>query len=286
MAKCLHPISLPDVGTVPCGKCVNCRQNKRNSWVYRLECEARHYPLSLFVTLTYDDEHLPTARIGNDLFAQDVPVVSKRDVQLFMKRLRRKYEDMRFRYFVTSEYGTQNGRPHYHMILFGFPYTGKVAGDLLAESWQNGFVQAHPLTVKEISYVCKYMYEKSIIPSYLQDIREYKPFMLCSRDPGIGYHYLTHQIVDFYRAHPRSYVRTYSGLRMAIPRYYVDKLYDDDMKEFLKELRSNFYALHMEKEFEEFMRLTPHERWNKDMQQIESKFAYEERAEKRLKSKH
>ena len=102
---------------VPCGWCVNCRQNKRQSWVYRL-------------------------RIGSDLFQTNVAVVSKRDVQLFMKRLRKKYEDYKMRYFVTSEYGAKNGRPHYHMILFGFPFTGKMAGDLLAECWQNGFVQA------------------------------------------------------------------------------------------------------------------------------------------------
>lgn len=88
MAKCLHPFSLLGVGVVPCGRCPNCRSNKRQSWIYRLECEARQYPLSLFVTLTYDDEHLPMERIGSDLFAEEVPVVSKRDVQLFMKRLR------------------------------------------------------------------------------------------------------------------------------------------------------------------------------------------------------
>ena len=70
------------------------------------------------------------------------------------------------RYFVTSEYGAKNGRPHYHMILFGFPFTGKMAGDLLAECWQNGFVQAHPLTIKEIAYVCKYMYEKVCVPRF------------------------------------------------------------------------------------------------------------------------
>ncbi|MCS2858558.1 hypothetical protein NXV76_22250, partial [Parabacteroides distasonis] len=62
------------------------------------------------------------------------------------------------------------------MILFGFPFTGKQGGDLLAECWKNGFVQAHPLTTKEIAYVTKYMYEKSMVPEILKGIKEYQPF--------------------------------------------------------------------------------------------------------------
>ena len=74
--ECLHRIHLPDRGAVPCGRCVNCRKNKRQSWVYRLQAEADEYPFSLFVTLTYDDEHIPTAIIGEDLFETTVGVVS------------------------------------------------------------------------------------------------------------------------------------------------------------------------------------------------------------------
>lgn len=285
MAKCLHPFSLPGVGVVPCGRCPNCRSNKRQSWIYRLECEARQYPLSLFVTLTYDDEHLPMERIGSDLFAQEVPVVSKRDVQLFMKRLRRKYEDYKIRFFLTSEYGTENGRPHYHMILFGFPFTGKKAGDLLAECWQQGFVQAHPLTQREISYTCKYMYEKSAIPFVLQDVKSAKPFMMCSRRPGIGYVWLSEYILDFYRKHPRSYVMSAHGLKQAMPRYFAEKLYDDDMKEFLKEFRSTFYADLQVKGYNEFINMDARTRFLHDRMIIEMKEEYEKRANARLKSK-
>lgn len=285
MAKCLRPFSLPGVGVVPCGRCPNCRSNKRQSWIYRLECEARQYPLSLFVTLTYDDEHLPMKRIGSDLFAEEVPVVSKRDVQLFMKRLRRRYEDCKIRFFLTSEYGTENGRPHYHMILFGFPFTGKKAGDLLAECWQQGFVQAHPLTQREISYTCKYMYEKSAIPSVLQDVEFAKPFMMCSRRPGIGYAWLSEYILDFYRKHPRDYVMSAHGLRQALPRYYADKLYDDDMKEFLNELRDKFYGELQWKNHCNFLAANPRERFLDDLAKIEMKEEYIKRANARLNSK-
>lgn len=270
---------------VPCGWCVNCRQNKRQSWVYRLQAEAKQYPLSLFVTLTYDDEHLPIARIGSDLFQTNVAVVSKRDVQLFMKRLRKKYEDYKFRYFVTSEYGSKGARPHYHMILFGFPYTGKLAGDLLAECWQNGFVQAHPLTVKEIAYVCKYMYEKSMVPPILEYEKQYHPFMLCSRNPGIGFGFMKEDIINFYRLHPRDYVRAWSGYRMAMPRYYADKLYDDDMKAFLKEMRQEFFSKRMYDQWLHFCSLTPAQAIQTDLMQIEQTQAYEERMAEKLRCK-
>ena len=241
------------------------------------------YPLSLFVTLTYDDEHLPIERIGSDLFQTNVAVVSKRDVQLFMKRLRKKYEDYKMRYFVTSEYGAKNGRPHYHMILFGFPFTGKMAGDLLAECWQNGFVQAHPLTIKEIAYVCKYMYEKSMCPEILRDEKKYKPFMLCSRNPGIGFGFMKADIIEFYRRHPRDYVRAWAGHKMAMPRYYADKLYDDDMKAFLKEMREEFFRHKMFNEWIDYCaRENP---ILTDLMQLEQREEYEKRMNERLRCK-
>ena len=58
MAKCLHPMYLASVeAKVPCGWCVNCRQNKRQSWVYRLQAEAKEYPLSqMFIIISKSDE--------------------------------------------------------------------------------------------------------------------------------------------------------------------------------------------------------------------------------------
>ena len=43
----------------------------------------------------------------------------KRDFQLFMKRLRKKYSDDRIRFYACGEYGSETFRPHYHAILFG-----------------------------------------------------------------------------------------------------------------------------------------------------------------------
>lgn len=68
---------------VPCGWCVNCRQNKRQSWVYRLQAEAKEYPLSLFVTLTYIIRKTKNSSFKNEKSKKEVDVaitVSNKDI--------------------------------------------------------------------------------------------------------------------------------------------------------------------------------------------------------------
>lgn len=74
--------------------------------------ETRTKPL--FVTLTYNDAHLPSGR-----------QVFRVDVQKFLKRLRRyleKHYDAHIKVYYVSEYTPVTNRPHYHMLIFGFPY--------------------------------------------------------------------------------------------------------------------------------------------------------------------
>lgn len=46
---------------VPCGKCIACLRNRQNSMVSRLYADASKYGTFVFVTLTYDEPHLPLA---------------------------------------------------------------------------------------------------------------------------------------------------------------------------------------------------------------------------------
>lgn len=54
----LRPI-LSEVITVPCGKCLACLKNKQSSMVVRCRREAEQRGSFAFMTLTYDDDHLP-----------------------------------------------------------------------------------------------------------------------------------------------------------------------------------------------------------------------------------
>lgn len=94
---------------LPCGKCIGCRLERSRKWAMRCVYEAQQYQENSFLTLTYAPEFLPE---GGTLV--------KRDLQLFFKRLRKSFPDVKIRYFACGEYGEQFARPHYHVILFGF----------------------------------------------------------------------------------------------------------------------------------------------------------------------
>lgn len=205
---------------VPCGKCEACLSNRRNQWSFRLKQENRFSESSYFLTLTYDDEHLPKKGF-----------VSKRDVQTFLKRLRKRIEPFKIRYYLISEYGPQTFRPHYHAILFDFPLTLKnKLDDILNKSWNNGFIRVDPVNDARIHYVTSYMCDKSSIP------KELAPnFMLCSKRPAIGYSFLsTPNINDYLECCPDGMwkVRNTDGTISSIklPRYYLDKLLSDEQR--------------------------------------------------------
>lgn len=89
---------------VPCGKCLLCRNHRSMEWQCRALVEtSTSTNIPLFVTLTYAEE--------------PVDGVNKRDLQLFMKRLRKnlseREQNLNLRYFAVAEYGSHTHRPHY-----------------------------------------------------------------------------------------------------------------------------------------------------------------------------
>ena len=121
--------------------------------------EAKFHDVSCFVTLTYDDEHLP---VGGTLVY--------RHFQLFMKRLRKSFPKARF--FMCGEYGDNTSRPHYHAVLFGVDFRDRVpharsgsgevvyASALLSRLWQLGFASVGDFTFESAAYVARYVLKK------------------------------------------------------------------------------------------------------------------------------
>ena len=70
-------------------------------------------------------------------------VVCKKDIQNFLKRLRKKIDklnisdnDKKIRYYIASEYGPITKRPHYHgIIFFDSKQLGSQIKNLIVESW-------------------------------------------------------------------------------------------------------------------------------------------------------
>lgn len=113
------------VQTIPCGRCVNCKLTYSRDWAIRCSLEAEAHEHNYFVTLTYDDFHLPGKDGEYVDYSGEVwgSTLCLRDVQLFMKSLR-EWErttngNTNIKVFYCGEYGGQTGRPHYHLCLFG-----------------------------------------------------------------------------------------------------------------------------------------------------------------------
>ena len=150
---------------VPCGKCILCRDKKAREWAFRAACEnwaSKSVPL--FVTLTYDNEHLPAFGL------------CKRDIQLFLKRLRINltrllgYPCVDLRYFVCGEYGTNTHRAHYHVIFWNFPVDFHFFPNLVdklhfvEKAWKKGFCMCLPIIKGGVQYVMKYMRKECYVP--------------------------------------------------------------------------------------------------------------------------
>lgn len=162
-----------------------------------------------FLTMTYVNEHLPINPISG------TPELSKRDLQLFKKRLRKCQKDP-IRYYSVGEYGSITHRPHYHSILFGL---SPLVVPKLADIWSLGHIQVGSVTPASIHYVTKYVINKH------NDFKGREPpFSLMSRRPGIGVGYLD-KLTAWHREDDRMYVVVPGGYKQQIPRYYRDKIW-------------------------------------------------------------
>lgn len=216
--QCHSPISIRDPAkdsnkeriTVPCGKCVACQSNRRTEWSTRLEQELRMAKSAWFLTITYSDEHLPKNHS-----------INKRDMQLFMKSLRKKVND-KLKYYLCGEYGEQTLRPHYHMILFNYPGSKEKVQIDVMETWNKGFVHIGDVTSKSIKYTLKYMLKQQN-DNFFEFVE--KPFSLMSK--GLGKAYID-KMTDWHHADvSRNYVVKQDGRKERLPRYFRQKIYDE-----------------------------------------------------------
>lgn len=145
---------------LPCGRCFGCRLDRSKMWAIRCMHERQMHDVSSFVTLTYDDSHLP---IGGSL--------NYSHFQKFMKRLR-KWHGGNVRYYMCGEYGETTWRPHFHACLFGV-YFGdrkvfKTGGsghtlytsDQLSKLWSAGHASIGDVTFESAAYVARYVMKK------------------------------------------------------------------------------------------------------------------------------
>lgn len=226
--------------------------SKAKDWETRLYHEGQLHERSSFVTLTFAEEHLPP-----DLS------VSVRDVQLFMKRLRKRHGSS-IRFFACGEYGDDHMRPHYHLILFGIDFEDRVpwrktgSGHLVYRSaaleklWPFGHCEIGTVTPQSCGYVARYCLKKVNGDRAAEHYRRAHPetgevislrpeFICMSRRPGIGGEWFDRFASD---AFPSDFV-VVDGSKRGVPRFYEKKLGDID-KAVIKGERKRNAAQHVE----------------------------------------
>lgn len=202
--------------TIPCGQCIGCRLEYSRQWAIRCMLESEYHDHNYFITLTYDDDHVPkSGYIDDDGIFSDTLTLCMKDVQLFIKRLRSHFDyhySSKFRYFYCGEYGTTTCRPHYHMIAFGLElndlvlYKKSPLGDLynsptLDEIWGMGHVVIGAVTFESCAYVSRYIMKKQKgSDAQVYEQFNIKPEFVCmSRRPGIGRQYFDDNFEDIYQ---------------------------------------------------------------------------------------
>lgn len=220
---CLYPKKFRGM-LVDCRKCFECSLKYSNQWAYRIMLEASLYKDNSFFTLTYNNENLES----NSL--------CKRDLQLFIKRLRKHFKNDKLRYFACGEYGSLHGRPHFHIIVFNLHLDDLFFHSIdkkgikiyrsptLEKLWTKGFSSVGDLSFDSALYCAKYM-QKSLD----KDDNRVKPFTIMSLKPGIGANAINAKMLLTDKIY-------FNGKHIPIPRYFL-KVFENRDGYDLSELR-------------------------------------------------
>lgn len=239
--------------TLPCGRCPGCRVDRAAMWARRCMHEASQWEDCCFLTLTYDDDHLPA---GGFL----VP----RHLQLFIKLLRkfvsgspdcisRSSRISSFRFFACGEYGSKLLRPHYHLLLFNLRFrdTRRISKTLfesrcLYDLWKHGTHAVGDVSAASAAYVAKYSVKVPDLPEWWDEATgEVRPlpFLRMSLRPALGLDWLKSYAGDLSHGY-----LVVDGTKVGIPRYYKDKLGPEWRKEFVRLQRKRGFVERSDRE--------------------------------------
>lgn len=228
---------------LPCGQCIGCRLERSRQWAMRCMHESQMHKENTWITLTYDEDHIPKRGL------------KKSDFQKFMKRLRKKYQKT-IRYYMCGEYGTETGRPHFHACIFGHRFEDMLyykksesgenlyTSEQLGKIWTYGHAPIGEMTFESAAYTARYCmqritgfnakahYTRTDEEGEYQLQPEYNDM---SRKPGIGQGWYAKYKDDVY---PHDYV-VVNTHECKPPKFY-DQQYEKqhpDEYEYLKEHR-------------------------------------------------
>jgi len=205
---------------------------------------ASQYEENCFLTLTYDDAHLP-----------DNGTLYKPHLQDFVKRLRHYFPIRKLSYYACGEYGERTQRAHYHMCLFNADFQDKIAfrkineytlyvSAQLTKIWGHGNTSIGALTPQTANYTASYVMQRTLgkgCPKYCTLDEEtgelhplVQPFAVMSLKPAIGREWFDKYNQDIY-GHDKDFIVVNTEKRK--PARYYDKIYDLVNPEHMKKIK-------------------------------------------------
>lgn len=269
---------IKDYIEIPCGKCIGCRLEYSRQWANRMMLECKYHSSNYFITLTYDDLHIPRSYYGDPSSGEALPSLTlcKRDLQLFFKRLR-KQTGQNFRYYACGEYGENTHRPHYHFIVFGLELDdlkflrnadnfNYYTSDTIFKAWSEydnfscertslGYHMVCNVSWETCAYVARYVTKKlnGSAADFYDTFNIQPEFCIMSRKPGIARQYFDENSADILKYQSINISTPTGGRQFKPPRYY-DKLFDiicpdemADIREIRKRTAENIRKLRLSK---------------------------------------
>lgn len=235
--------------TLPCGQCIGCRLEYSRQWALRIQKEATLYKDNYFLTITYDQEHLPWIDTINEETGELIlgnPLIPKHFTK-FMKDLREywdyHYKHQGIRFYGCGEYGEKHERPHYHICLMNFPIPeeelefekNNELGDalykcqLIEDIWGKGLIRIGALTWQSAAYVARYILKKQkgeCSEEIYRSKGQIPEFTRMSRKPGIGKGWYEENRDEIYKNDEVFVPRRGGGATKLKPARYFDRIYD------------------------------------------------------------
>lgn len=231
---------------IPCGQCIGCRLDYSREWAIRSYLEAKQYKFNYFITLTYNDDHLPRGKgwsvESGECF--DSVTLEPKDLTKFIKDVRGHwkyhFDHIGIRFMAAGEYGDTSRRPHYHLIMYNLPiddlklwktnYNKQklYVSPTLSKIWGKGYVVIGEVTWESSAYVARYVMKKQtgkdnrIVYSALGQKKE---FMRVSRNPGLARNYFEDNYKKIYET-DQVFVNRGGKVIASKPVAYFDRLYE------------------------------------------------------------
>lgn len=199
---------------LPCGKCIDCRLEYAAQWAIRCVHEAQMHENNIFLTLTYDNDHL-----GDN-------VLDYEDFRSFMKSVR-KLQNEPIGFFATGEYGEKSKRKHWHAIIFNFkPKDAKLyrktargeevfTSETITRLWKRGLCEFGGVTRESAGYCARYAAKK--LGHGLDGEHNYEPISKKSNRNAIGKKWIEKHWQHVFAL---GAVVLNDGSTAPIPRYY------------------------------------------------------------------